>query len=107
MRSLRARLLVSALVGTSLTFATVGVGVYAVARNRMRADLDASLVSLARTSVAAAVAELSWGRLDEEEPTPRFTLDGLCFSPWLVWPWQSSKTTQQRWRPARLFSIKL
>lgn len=83
MRSLRARLLVSALVGTSLTFATVGVGVYAVARNRMRADLDASLVSLARTSVAAAVAELSWGRLDEEEPTPRFTLDGLCFSPWL------------------------
>ena len=83
MRSLRARLLVSALVGTSLTFATVGVGVYAVARNRMRADLDASLVSLARTSVAAAVAELRWGALDEEEPAPRFTLDGLCFSPWL------------------------
>ena len=83
MRSLRARLLVSALVGTSLTFATVGVGVYVVVANRLRSDLDASLVSLARTSVAATVAELRWGALDEEEPAPRFQLDGLCFSPWL------------------------
>lgn len=83
MRSLRARLVTSAFVGSSLTLAVSGLVIYWVVRDRLRTELDQTLDNLAQSTGAAISAELGWGGLGEEEQEPSFTLDGVCFSPWM------------------------
>lgn len=83
MSSLRARLVASTFLGTSLTFAVCGVALYAVLRVHVREELDRSLVDVARSSAAATIAAEGWGDLDAPEPEPRFVLDGVAFAPWV------------------------
>ncbi len=77
MNSLRSRLILATLVGTSLTILLCGLPIYFLVRDRMLTAIDSALVADARASAPAILLELrSARRLTDRERTGSAPRDG-------------------------------